>query len=546
MPVFFKRFFDVLTRTAAKAEIVQSLIQVLIILLALDLAQWAFRRGLAFSATHFESRIMADLANTCFQYLHKHSFAFFNNNFVGSLVKRANRFTHSFEGIADKIIFNLLPLIVNLTVILTVLTWTNAYLSLILAGWIVTFIIINMFFVRYKLRYDILRSEADTRATGVLADTITNNANVKLFNGYKREVENFYKVNDNVRRLRKLTWDLANIFETVQGFLAVILEIGLFYVAILLWQKDLVTVGDFVLIQSYVLIVLMQIWDLGRIIQRGYEDLADSEEMTEILNTPHEITDLPDAKNLIVKHGEIVFDHVDFNYNETRKILSNFNLVVRPGEKIALIGPSGAGKTTVVKILLRMYELTAGKIKIDGQDIAKVTQESLWQNISMVPQDPILFHRSLQENIRYGRPKATNKAVIEAAKLAHCHEFISIFQEGYNTFVGERGIKLSGGERQRVAIARAILYNSPILVLDEATSSLDSESEKLIQDALANLMKDKTVIVIAHRLSTIMKMDRIVVVEKGKIAEEGTHDELVKRGGIYNKLWTLQAGGFIK
>ncbi|MEK7558106.1 MAG: ATP-binding cassette domain-containing protein, partial [Patescibacteria group bacterium] len=219
---------------------------------------------------------------------------------------------------------------------------------------------------------------------------------------------------------------------------------------------------------------------------------------------------------------------------------------IKPQEKIALIGPSGAGKTTVIKLLLRMWDLTGGQIFIDGQDISQITQKSLWENISLVPQDPILFHRTLMENIRYSKQEATDDEVIKAAKLAHCHEFIGKTINGYNTYVGERGIKLSGGERQRVAIARAILRNAPILIFDEATSSLDSESEYLIQDALDKLMKNKVVITIAHRLSTIKKMDRIIVIDDGKIIEEDTHLELIKKEkGIYKKLWELQAGGFI-
>jgi ABC-type multidrug transport system fused ATPase/permease subunit len=268
--------------------------------------------------------------------------------------------------------------------------------------------------------------------------------------------------------------------------------------------------------------------------------------MTIILNTPREIVDAPDAQELKVKAGKIEFQKVIFNYNQTRVILKNFNLTVAPRERLAIIGPSGSGKTTIAKALLRMHDLTGGKILVDGQDIAKVTQESLWANISLVPQDPILFHRTLLENIRYGRPDATDEQVIEAAKAAHCHEFIQSLEQGYETYVGERGIKLSGGERQRVAIARAILRDAPIMVLDEATSSLDSESEGLIQQAIDKLMENKTVIVIAHRLSTIRKMDRIIVVDDGRIVEAGDHESLAQaEGGIYKKLWELQAGGFV-
>jgi ATP-binding cassette subfamily B protein len=276
------------------------------------------------------------------------------------------------------------------------------------------------------------------------------------------------------------------------------------------------------------------------------EFLLDAEEMTAILTTPHEIQDAPGAKTLSVTQGKIQFDLVSFGYDE-RLIFKKFNLTIHPGEKVALIGPSGGGKTTIVKLLFRFFDINGGKITIDGQNIASVTQDSLRDGLALVPQEPILFHRSLYDNIAYARPSAKESEVYEAAKLAHAHEFIKAFPKGYETFVGERGVKLSGGERQRVAIARAILKNAPILVLDEATSSLDSESEMLIQDALHNLMSNRTTIVIAHRLSTIMQMDRIVVIDGGKVIEEGKHKELLKvKQGTYQKLWEIQAGGFTK
>jgi ABC-type multidrug transport system fused ATPase/permease subunit len=279
--------------------------------------------------------------------------------------------------------------------------------------------------------------------------------------------------------------------------------------------------------------------------RRCYDAIADASEMIGIIKMPHDIQDAPNAQKLIVRSGEIVFDHMGFAYPNGQTALEHFDLTVRGGEKLAFVGPSGAGKTTITKLLLRFYDVTEGAILIDGQDVRSVTQDSLRDAIAFVPQEPILFHRSLMENIRYGRRGASDEEVMLAAAQAHCHEFISTFSEGYATLVGERGVKLSGGERQRVAIARAILKNAPILVLDEATSSLDSESEALIQDALQTLMKGKTVIVIAHRLSTIMKMDRIVVIEDGKIAAEGTHRELLEQsGGLYRKLWSIQAGGF--
>jgi ATP-binding cassette subfamily B protein len=544
-PLFFKKFFDLLA-TGASPEVVGQLIYILIIIAGNTTASWVCWRIMGFSYVYLSSKIMSELANFCFAKLHLHSFSYFNNNFVGTLVKRVQWFVNAFENVSDRIVYDLGSLAINIIFIVSVLFWRNFYLGIIVSLWLVLFMTLNYFFAKYKYRYDLARNEAQSEATGYLADTVTNNANVKLFNAYDREVQGYGDKQEKVRHLMRFSWSLSEIFIAIQGLFMICLEIGLFYLAIRLWQKNLLTLGDFVLIQAYLINIFQRIWNFGRTIVRIYEGLSDADEMTKIINAEPEIQDIPKAKNLLVNKGEITFEQVGFNYHQTREVLKNFSLTIKPGERVAIIGPSGAGKTTIAKIILRMHDLSAGKILIDGQNIAQVTQDSLWRNISLVPQDPILFHRPLLENIRYGQPKASKKDIVAAAKAANCHEFIENLPEGYETYVGERGIKLSGGERQRVAIARAILHNAPILILDEATSSLDSESEKLIQDALDKLMKNKTVIVIAHRLSTIRKMDRIIVVDQGKIIEEGTHQNLInKQGGIYKKLWELQAGGFI-
>lgn len=547
VPIFFKDFFNLLASGSNKDIVIKSLISLLIIIACIKFFQWICWRIASFSMDHAESKVIAELSDQCFAYLHKHSYTFFSNSFVGSLVKRVKWFTNAFEAIVDNLLWQIMPLILYVVAAMVVLARVNIYLALAILIWTVVFLIVNYFFTKFKLKYDIQRNEMESKSTGVIADTITNNSNVKLFNGYSRELADFAKITDDLRKIRKFSWNLGDLFEAIQSFLMIGLEIGIFFLAIYLWKRNLLTLGDFVLIQAYVIDIFMRVWSFGKTIRNIYERLSDAEEMTEILMTPHEITDIPNARKLKVVAGKIEFKKVLFNYNETRSVLKDFNLVIKPHQRLAIIGPSGAGKTTIIKLLFRMHDVTAGKIFIDDQDIARVTQESLWAGISLVPQDPILFHRTLMENIRYGKPEATDDEVVEAAKAAYCHEFIMSSPEGYNTYVGERGIKLSGGERQRVAIARAILRNAPILVLDEATSSLDSESEHLIQDALEKLMKNKTVIVIAHRLSTIRQMDRIVVVDNGGIIEDGSHSALTKKKeGMYQKLWQLQAGGFIK
>ncbi len=542
-PLQYKEFFDTLSTNAPGAGAI--LRHILFVIALIYAAEWVMRRLVAAAGNRYQTMVAKDLYVHCFAYLHKHSFSYFNNNFVGGLVKRVNRFVNAFERVSDRLFWNVLPLLVNVVVILIILSVKSFWLGLVVSVWIILFAGINLALTNYKLRYDMARSAAETKASGLLADTITNHSNVKLFNGYDRERAAFTAANEEVRRLRKYTLDLDSWFEVLQTFLTYTLEIGVLYLAIILWQNGTITLGDFVMIQAYLLNLFWRIWDFGRMIRHTFEDLADAEEMAVVLALPHEITDTASAKPLQVKQGVVEFKDVSFYYHKTRPILTNLNLTIAARERVAFVGPSGAGKSTITKLLLRQHDITAGKIRIDGQEVRKVTQESLWNAISYVPQEPILFHRSLLENIRYGRPDATDEQVIEAAKRARCHEFISELPEQYKTFVGERGVKLSGGERQRVAIARAILRNAPILVLDEATSSLDSESEHLIQEALDELMCDKTVIVIAHRLSTIMSMDRIVVVDRGAVRESGTHTELLAQNGLYRELWSIQAGGFL-
>ncbi|MEI7719948.1 MAG: ABC transporter ATP-binding protein [bacterium] len=544
-PLYLKQFFNLLAVSKPDAQTASKLISILAVVTALWLFEWAMRRLQEWAVMRFETYAMRDLSESAFNYLLDHSYNFFTSNFAGSITHKVSKFSRSFERLADAMIFQFFATFLFVLGAIVVLYLRHPALGIALAIGSIAFIWFQVVMARWRQHYRIAASEADTRVTATLADAIGNQSTIALFAAGEFERKIFTTVVNDWRKLTAALWVADGWIWTGIGFFMVVIETALLYIAIHYWQLGLLTIGDFVLIQAYLMTTFDRLISINRELRGFFSALADGGEMVAILELPHEIQDVAKAKKLKVATGEIVFRDVGFNFHSEKKILEHFDLKVVGGERVALVGPSGAGKSTITKLLLRLFDVGSGAIEIDGQNIAKVTQESLRNAISFVPQEPVLFHRTLMDNIRYGKRDATDAEVLEAAKKAHCHEFISGLAEGYETFVGERGIKLSGGERQRVAIARAILKNSPILVLDEATSSLDSESESLIQDALATLMQGKTVIVIAHRLSTIMKMDRIVVLEGGRVVASGTHDELLAHGGLYHKLWSIQAGGFI-
>ena len=559
IPIFYKYFFDVISENLDKTVVVSRLFSIILYVAVLNGFLWVLYRLHAFLNSKLQARAIARLKQQAYDYLMEHSYSFFSNNFTGSLVQKVNRFGKSFERLADRIGWDLLSLAIKAMAIVIIVSFINQWIALIILIWSVIFVVFNVSFSMWKIKYDLEVAEVDSKTTAYLADTITNQNTVSLFSRFNFESKGYKNITDQQAKITLFNWNLLNVIEAGQSALGFSIEFILFYFTIKYWQQGLVTVGFFILLKVYVLYLIDQLWSFTRITRDIYQSYADAKEMVEIMKLPHEIVDVPEAKELKIAKGEIEFAHLNFAFHETRKVLKDINITIKPGEKVALIGPSGAGKTTFVKLLLRLYSPTSGHIFIDGQDISRITQESLRKNISLVPQDPILFHRTLAQNIAYGKPNATKKParnasgiadaggeIEKAAKLAHCDEFVKNLPLGFETFVGERGIKLSGGERQRVAIARAILKNAPILILDEATSSLDSHSEMLIQDALSTLMAGKTTMVIAHRLSTIQKMDRIIVIDNGRIIEEGSHNQLLqKEDSLYKKLWTLQAGGFL-
>lgn len=342
------------------------------------------------------------------------------------------------------------------------------------------------------------------------------------------------------------SWVYQNFARATQRGLAIVFEIVALGVALYLWTNGAISAGTIVLLQLYLFSAFETIYNITRQMTRATNALADANTMCEILEIPESVQDPKKPERVQMLKGDISINDITFSYADSSEVFTNFSLHIPSGQKVGLVGHSGSGKTTITKLLLRFLDVDTGSITIDGQDIRQVTQNDLRSKIAYVPQDPLLFHRSIAENIAYGRPDATHEEIVAVAKRAHAHEFIERLSHGYNTLVGERGVRLSGGERQRIAIARAMIKDAPILILDEATSALDSVSEKHIQEAFTDLMDGRTTIVIAHRLSTIQSMDRIVVFERGAIVEDGTHAALIKKNGVYAHLWKQQSSGFIE
>ena len=381
---------------------------------------------------------------------------------------------------------------------------------------------------------------------GDTVDCVSNMTAVRLFAKGSQELKRLVRSQNNeIEKSIIAGWayQKVNMLRGIGGIAFIVVVI---FFLVKGYQENWVTVGDFPLVAMTIFTILSLIWHLSMNMQALFKDLGTISAGLALLNTPHEVNDIPKAKALSVTKGAIDIKDLQFSYRNTTPLFKDLSLNIKSGESVGLVGFSGSGKTTFVNLLLRFFEAKKGSIMIDGQDITQVTQDSLRSNIAMIPQDPSLFHRSLMDNIRYGKEGASDEEVIKASKLAHCHDFIKDLEDGYETLVGERGLKLSGGQRQRIAIARAILKNAPILVLDEATSALDSVTEKYIQESLQEIMKGRTTIVIAHRLSTLASVDRIVVFDSGKILEQGSQEELLRnKDSAFSQLWALQNEGFL-
>jgi ATP-binding cassette subfamily B protein len=511
-------------------------------LFALFLANYAIR-----IFWRFEEDVMRDLSIKSFQHLSSMSYRFFSDRFSGSLVSQVNKFVGAFERFADVMTWNVYRLIVMIVaacvvlapkapiVVVAILLLTSMYVPLV---WL------------FRKRLTPLNrkwSEAETKKNGLLADSISNILAIKAFSNESKEIARYKKKSDAVynHSIKTMTKNMNQ--ELVTGAIQVTLYVSVIGFSIWLATTGRIAVGIIYLCLDYIRTILMRLWDLNGTFRAITRLFGDANDMTEIFMISPEIADSTDAKKFTVTKGDLSFDNVTFTYPEAKEALfHNFNLHIEHGQKVGLVGHSGSGKTSITKLTLRFMDIQSGNITIDGHNIADMKQSDLRDAISYVPQEPLLFHRSIAENISYGKHQATLEEIKTAAKKAHAHEFIVDLPEGYDTLVGERGVKLSGGQKQRIAIARTFLKNAPIIVLDEATSALDSESEVLIQDALLRLMEGKTAIVIAHRLSTIQRMDSVIVLAHGSIAEQGTHEALLSNKGIYADLWKHQSGGFIK
>lgn len=548
--LFFKYFVAAFEDAQTTAQVLENLMLPagLFILLQLIIQPILAQTGVWIQAKtipNFVNMMRRQLA----LYMHHHSYEYFQSDFSGRLASKVVET----PGAMGQIVHTLVGAIWYASVyfIVAVILFTTAHWSFVLvtAVWILSYVLLLRYYIP-KIQHKSKRgSDQRSIVRGRFVDTISNILTVKLF--ARRKHEDAY--------LLEALEETANRFQAVDmtlfrmsGWLEVITSLFWFAVIVCLvltWNTGDIGASDVAMILPLALQVTQTSWWMSEIFTNFFEKLGEVQEGMETITQSHDVLDRPGAVPLNVDKGRIQYDNLTFSYGE-KVVFDGLHVDIPPGQKVGLVGPSGAGKSTFIQVLLRLFEVQDGQILIDGQNIAGVKQDSLRQNIAVIPQATDLLHRSIRDNIRYARLDATEEEIIDAARKAHAHDFImdlsdKIGNSGYDTYVGERGVRLSGGQRQRIAIARAFLKNAPILVLDEATSALDSESERLIQDSLFKLMEGKTVIAIAHRLSTIAHLDRLLVMEEGKIIEDGTHDELLKKKGYYARLWDMQSGGFI-
>jgi ATP-binding cassette subfamily B protein len=540
VPVFSGRIVDAI----AGGNAADGAIRAFVIVVALGITSVVLRWFIFNCIIRLTLRIMADVANSGFHKVQRFSTDWHANSFAGSTVRKITRGMWALDALNDLLLVALLPSVVMLAGASIVLGSYWPVMGLIVAAgsliYISVTVLLSMGYVSPAAK---LANAWDTKLGGALADAISCNSVVKAFGAEHREEDRLGHVLAKWDSRTRRTWQRGTLNGSIQGFMMVSMQAGILGTGLVMWQKGLATPGDITFVLAMFFVLQGYLRSVGQDIRNLQRAVNDMEELVLLDKTPLGIEDRPGANAIAIGRGEITFDRVTFQYGaHPTPLYDDFSVAIKPGERVGLVGHSGSGKTTFVKLIQRLYDVNSGSIRIDGQDIAKVTQSSLRSQIAIVQQEPILFHRTLAENIAYGRPQASRREIEDAAKQASAHHFIMSLPKGYETMVGERGVKLSGGERQRVAIARAFLADAPVLILDEATSSLDSESEVQIQQAMERLMEGRTTLVIAHRLSTVRALDRLLVFDKGKIVEEGDHLALVRlTDGIYRRLFERQA-----
>ena len=545
VPVYAGRLVDALAQGREFADVA---LNAFLVMMGLGLTMVVLRHLAWWSIVPLTLGMMRKVAQGAFHRVQRFSTDWHNNSFAGSIVRKITRGMWALDMINDVLLLALLPSLVVLvgTVLLLGQRWP--VMGLVMALGSIAYVLLTVTLAtRLIAPASRLSNAQDTRMGGVLADALGANAVVKSFGAEAREDARLSRVVNKWSRRTHRTWMLHTWSGTGQLALLWFVRSAVTGTALWLWWQGRATPGEITYVLTTYFVVHGYLRDIGQHVHHLQRSVNEMEEMVQLHAEPMGVADSPGARPLRIEAGEVRFDHVTFCYaGQHTPLYRDLNVRIAPGERIGLVGHSGSGKTTFVKLIQRLYDVTEGRVLIDGQDVSHATQESLRSQIAIVQQEPILFHRSLAENISYARPDATMEDIERAARLANAHDFIVRLPRGYQTLVGERGVKLSGGERQRVALARAFLANAPILILDEATSSLDSESEALIQQAMDRLMSGRTSIVIAHRLSTVRAMDRILVFEHGRIVEEGSHDALLRRShGHYRRLFERQSGGIV-
>lgn len=502
-------------------------------------------RGIKYINLRISPLARNKLISQSFEYIHLQSMHFFQNGLSGSIANNIIILADNVEEIASTILPRLIRGFVHIVIALITTYFVNFLFSIALFIWAVGFTGISLLFAKKIKKFADSWTKSQSQVSGHIVDSIMNFFSVKLFSQSRFELS-FLQNSLNIMKEKFQSKEIFFLkFYFLQGLSVTCLVAYTIYQLIQLRMNNQVTIGDFVFILGMLLYFTENVWNFTEQLDTLNKAVGRSHHSLKALYQPIRILDAPEAKSLIVKNGKIKFEKVSFYYKRTIPLFQHKSIEILPKQKVGLVGYSGSGKSTFINLLMRLYDATEGRILIDDQNIQSVTQKSLHQFIALIPQDTSLFNRSIKENISYGNSKANDQEIIEAAKRANAHEFILRLPQAYQTHVGERGIKLSGGQRQQIAIARAILKNSPILILDEATSQLDSVTENTIQESLEQLMRNKTTIVIAHRLSTVLNMNRILVFNKGCIVEDGTHNELLTLNGTYKKLWDAQIGGFL-